>query len=241
MIQNFLFLMGDLKLYNKHNYKTTNKFFFLFIISFITYSFCIECPRDMPISKNNICLQTYCQPEEFEKNICIISNPFIKSQWLNNIQYFQSEGISKVCSTSNINGDLFLIGQGINIENKSNKYIFAFNKDGIGLFSSKNNLYYSFETISNFPENIYPEIFYNVNIDKKQYLLSSPFKKGIFLIDYINNNFTTFTLSSSSYFSDDYFLLKVYNDNNSEGNNIYFNDYIYCKEYLNYNNDCFLN
>ena len=230
--------MDGLKVY-KYNYRINNKllFLFIFIISFINYSLCIECPRDKPISKNDICLNIYCQPEEYENNICTISNPFIKSQWLNNIQYFTSEGISKVSTTSNLNGDLFLIAQGITTENNSNKYIFAFNKDGIGLFPSKNNLYESFKTID-FPESKYPEIFYSVNIEQKDYLLSSPINKEIILIDYNNNKFTTFNLDSSSYFSDEYFILKGYNNNDNENDTIYFNDYIYCKDLV--NNDCYL-
>ena len=43
--------------------------------------------------------------------------------------------------------------------------------------------HYSFETID-FPDNKYPEIFYSVDIENNQYLLSTQIENEMFLIDY---------------------------------------------------------
>ena len=109
--------------FHNNNFKGNSKILlFLLIIIFINYSLCIECPRNKPIFKDNECNDIYCQPEEYEENICIISNPFIKSQWLNNINYIDNTGIMSVSTTSNPKGDLFLIAEGYK-DYKGSKYI----------------------------------------------------------------------------------------------------------------------
>jgi hypothetical protein len=44
-----------------------------------------ECERDKPIKKGTQCLSTYCSNSQFDSGQCIVSNPIIKTQWLNNI------------------------------------------------------------------------------------------------------------------------------------------------------------
>ena len=219
-----------------------NKMFFLvLIIFFINNSLCEECPRNKPILKDNKCSSLYCTSEEFEKGICIISNSFIKSQWLNNIHSFLPTGISHVWATSDSKGDVFLISQGFTAGNAGDKYIYAFQKDGNGYFNyldytfEDNVIYYSFEDIL-LPDNEYSEIFYNIEIEDKQYLLSTQTGNEMVLIDWYKDDYLIFKLNSSSYFSNSLFPLKGFNDDNNE---IYFNDFVYCKEYLTYN-DCFL-
>ena len=70
----------------KYNYLISKKsimnkiYFSLYVIIFyITYSSCLEYPRDKQILKNKECISIFCQPQEFENQICTISNPFIKS------------------------------------------------------------------------------------------------------------------------------------------------------------------
>ena len=43
------------------------------------------CPEDKPILKDGKCLLIYCTEEEFAKNICVITNPVIKNQYVNYI------------------------------------------------------------------------------------------------------------------------------------------------------------
>ena len=105
-----------------------------------------ECPKDKPILKYEKCQNIYCSPKEFETNICSIENLYAKTQWLNNIHFFDISGISNVCATSNSWGDLFLIAQSY-ISETGDKYIYAFDKTGNGLFYDEvNKTYYSFET-----------------------------------------------------------------------------------------------
>ena len=226
---------GKVKLKNKFRSNSIISPFIL-ITFFLLFSFSLtECPRDRPIFKNEECQSIYCSPKEYENNICSVSNIYIKSQWLNEIHSFAPDGISHVCASSNEKGELFLISQGFTAGNAADKYIFAFQKDGNGLFYNDTLNYYSFETIF-FPDNKYPEIFYSINIDTEQYLISTQVMNEIFLVDYKNKNFTIYTLNTSTYFSDDFFLLKGYTDKDDI---VYFSEYIFCKEFGNFQ-ECYL-
>ena len=218
--------------FHNNNFKGNSKFhLFLLIIIFINYSLCIECPRNKPIFKDNECNDIYCQPEEYEENICIISNPFIKSQWLNNINYIDNTGIMSVSTTSNPKDDLFLIAEGYK-DYKGSKYIFGFRKDGTGLFHNNINDNYYFREKIDFPYLQYSEIFKIVNIEEKEYLLSTYKKDKMFLIDYENKNFTYFNINKNVYYSDNIFNLKGYyeGEDGEEDENIYFISYIYCDD-----------
>ena len=46
------------------------------------------CPEDKPISKNGKCVLQSCTKEEYDNKICNISNPIIKTQWINNVYNF---------------------------------------------------------------------------------------------------------------------------------------------------------
>ena len=207
----------------------------LFLIAFLlNYSHCIDCPRDKPILKNNECWAIYCKPQDYENNICTISNPFIETQWLNNIHYFSSESISHICATSNEKGELFLIAQGFTSKTAGDKYIFGFYKDGTGLFREGNtNTQTSFFTID-LPDNKYSELFYSVEIGKIEYLLSTQTQNEMLLIDYRNQNYKSFTLDTNTFFSDIIFELK--GDFNEK---TFFTNYVFCIEKGNYN-DCYL-
>ena len=216
-------------------------FLFLLFIAF-NYSLCIECPRDKPILKNNECQNIYCGPEDFEKNICSVSNPFIKIQWLNHFHFFDTSGISNVCETYNSKGDLFLIAQSY-FTGSGDKCLYAFSQDGRGLFYNKiNKTNYPFKTI-NLPKYKNPEIFHNVQVKEKEYLLS-PQKEGeIFLIDFNNKNFTNFKFDSYSHYSNNIFRLKGYYDEEetkNESENIYLTSSILCPTESDLDN-CYLN
>ena len=223
--------------------KIPNKFYLFFVLAFI-FNLClsIDCPRDKPILKNNTCVSEYCPYGDFEDKICVVANPFIKTQWLNNIHVFSLDPISDVCTATNWKGDLFLMGQGYSEENERTKYLYAFYKDGNGLFyDDEYESYYSFETIK-MPENKIPETFYSVHIDNKEYLLSSQVENQMFLIDMYNKNYTIYTLDTFNHYSGDLLRLKGYYDDEEiedEDERVYFTDYTYCLDRGTFN-DCFL-
>ena len=107
--------------------------FFIFI-NLLNYCLCEDCSREKPILKKGQCVSEYCSYEEYENKICLVSNPFIKTQWLNEIHTFTLEPLSDICTVTNWQGDLFLMGQGYSEENHRNKYLYAFYKNGNGLF-----------------------------------------------------------------------------------------------------------
>ena len=57
---------------------------FLFLLM-IEKSINTVCLRNKPIWKDDDCQLTYCSDSDFESKKCIINNPIIKTQWLNNI------------------------------------------------------------------------------------------------------------------------------------------------------------
>ena len=65
-------------------------FLFIFIEFFIDFylinSQIIECPLEQPILKSGNCTLEFCSKEQFASKYCIINNPIIKEQWLNNIK-----------------------------------------------------------------------------------------------------------------------------------------------------------
>ena len=175
-------------------------------------------------------MNIYCLPKEFEDNICQISNPFIKSQWLNKIHFFLDKEITNICAISNSKGELFLMGQEFS---KGNKYIYAFSKDGNGLFVNYiNQTKYSFESFS-FPEYRYTEVFQSVEIDNNNYLLSTQNLNEMFLFDYRNKNFTNFKFNITVHYSENIFKLNGYKSL------VYLTSYIYCAE-KNDINECYL-
>ena len=206
--------------------------FFIISISFLNYIICEECPRDKPIFKNNECLVTYCFPKEFENKTCVISNQLLKIQWMNNFHIFGDRYITHICPISNIKGDLFLMSQSLAFGD-GNKYLYGFSSNGDGLFYDKVNKYhYSFTKID-FQSRTYPEIFKYVENNNKGYLLSTTYESQMYLIDYINKNYTELRVNLLSQYSDTIFKLKDYEEE-------YFTDFIYCDKQYNYN-ECWIN
>ena len=205
-------------------------FIFLLTLSLFKSTYLLEeeeCPRNKPILKANECQSIYCTPEEYSKNICTISNSFIKEQWLNNMHIFEEKYMSHISVSQSPKGDLFLSShKGVD---DFDKYIFGFNSEGEGLFyDEKTDKNTSFEIIDfairEFADyNIYTEI------DNKGYLLSVPTDDDIYLIDYVNKTSKWYTVFPVSKSSDTIFKINGYDD-------MFFTAYIYCKD----TNNCFL-
>ena len=207
--------------------------FLLLSLCFISYSFCEECPRDKPILKNNECVMEYCTPEEFENKTCIISNSLQNIQWMNNFHLFGDYYLSHVCPISNEKGEVFLMSQSMAFGD-GDKYLFGFFSNGDGLFyDAEKDYHYSFTPID-FQGRTYPEIFKYVENNKKGYLLSTTFDEYMYLIDYVNKNYTELKVDLISQYSDTIFKLKDYEEET------YFTDFIYCDKKYNFN-ECWIN
>ena len=71
----------------------------------------IECPEDKPVYKKltKTCVLEYCTEEEYSNQICIITNPIIKKQFLGDFLYTSENGNPIYSSFGrNAEGDIFL-------------------------------------------------------------------------------------------------------------------------------------
>ena len=66
---------------------TAKNFCIIIILFFLLFHFILnECDRDTPIKlPDGSCVMKYCTKEEYESEKCILDNPIIKTQYLNNI------------------------------------------------------------------------------------------------------------------------------------------------------------
>ena len=69
----------------------------IIILNLTFYSILLQCPKELPIFKDNNCTSIYCSKDQFNSGECEINNSIIKTQWLNNIVKFD-----------NTNGDIFI-------------------------------------------------------------------------------------------------------------------------------------
>ena len=181
-----------------------------------------ECPREKPIFKDNECHFVYCTDSEFEKQKCIISNSYVKTQWFNNFHIFDDDKVSYIASEINEKGDVFLLAQRED-EGKYIKYLYAFNKDGRGLFHNRtSDTYYSFK-ILNLSDGAFVENINYFESGDDEYLITTIINDTIFIINYQQNDALTVKSDILSYKSDTFFKLKG-------TNNTYFADFVNCKD-----------
>ena len=185
-----------------------------------------ECPKNKPILKSNECYSIYCTPQEFSSKECEISNEIAKTQWLNNFHIFDKEYMSHISVTKNNKGELFLSSQ--KTTDDFDKYLFAFNSEGEGLFYDKEkDKYNSFEIID-FETREYADYNNYIEIDNKGYLIGAPIDDDIYLIDYMNNTIKSFSIDPFSIGADTIFKI-------NNNNNLFFTAYVFCYDYI-YNN-----
>ena len=185
-----------------------------------------ECPKYKPILKSNECYSIYCTPQEFSSKECEISNEIAKTQWLNNFHIFDKEYMSHISVTKNHKGELFLSSQ--KTTDDFDKYLFAFNSEGEGLFYDKEkDKYNSFEIID-FETREYADYNNYIEIDNKGYLIGAPIDDDIYLIDYMNNTIKSFSIDPFSIGADTIFKI-------NNNNNLFFTAYVFCYDSI-YNN-----
>ena len=198
-------------------------FFFLLSISFNIY-ISEDCPRDKPIFKSNECTSIYCSPEEFYSNECIISNKYIKIQWLNNFHIFQEKNMEHISVSENYKGELFLSSQ--KISDDYDKYLLAFNNEGEGLFYDNDQDKYNCFRVIDFATGEFSDYNNYIEIDDKGYLIGVPNDDDIYLIDYMDNSIKQFDIKPISKGADIIFQM-----NNSK--NMVFTAYVYCLDSFN--------
>jgi len=200
-------------------------FIHLFFLLFICFNILLseECPRDKPLFKSNECTSVYCTSEELSSNECIISNKYIKIQWINNFHIFQEKNMQHISVSENYKGELFLSSQ--KISDDYDKYLMAFNNEGEGLFYDKDQDKYNCFRVIDFAAGEFSDYNNYIEIDDKGYLIGVPTDDDIYLIDYMDNKIKQFDIRPISKGADIIFQM-----NNSK--NMVFTAYVYCKDSL---------
>ena len=72
-----------------------------------------QCDKSEPIQKSNECQDIYCTDEEYKNEECIISNPIIKKQWLNNKIFFGENYVFVTDVIKMINNDIIFASNSV--------------------------------------------------------------------------------------------------------------------------------
>ena len=203
--------------------KSLKYFHFIFYIFLFLLNFSLseDCPREKPILKSGECQTIYCTPEEYSSHTCTISNKYTKIQWLNNFHFFSKGYMSHISVTQNYKGELFLSSQ--KGEDDYDKYLFAFNSEGEGLFYDKEKHKYNSFEIIDFERQEFADYNNYIEIDAKGYLIGVPTDDDIYLIDYLNNTIKSYSIRPIAKGADTIFKIN-YSDN------LFFTAYIYCND-----------
>ena len=94
-----------MKLLNKE-FKCHFIIYVFFIIIKITQG--QNCPKDRPIKKNNVCVLEYCTYRDYFNRRCLVDNPIIKSQWINDLRTLGSKDFRHLSVSLNSDDDLIL-------------------------------------------------------------------------------------------------------------------------------------
>ena len=134
-----------------------------------------KCPKEKPILKNNQCLLEHCTEEEYENEMCKISNKIIKTQFIGDYPYVYQPEIP-IYSTlgKSVDGNIFFES---NLANpKSVRYIYALKENGRGYIEKESESRIPGKTI-NLNSNLYSKggngAIVNINGHKCYLLLSN--------------------------------------------------------------------
>lgn len=95
-----------------------------------------ECQRKLPIKIGDECSSLYCSNLQFEKGECTISNPIIKTQWLNNIIVVGEKDFRYLSIITTSSGEMLLSTSSYPI-NKDRIY-FGIYSNGEPIFKNSN-------------------------------------------------------------------------------------------------------
>ena len=196
-----------------------------------------KCSYNKPILKDGKCQLIYCTPQEYNDNTCIIYNPTIKTQWLNNFHIFSEESSSSVCLASDIISEEKLIFLAQSQEmGYTEKYLYGFDKNGEGIFFDENKgKYNTFKKISFPVSDILFEKANYIEMDSEGFLLSTPVANILYIINYNTGERTPKRIDYTSYYSDKIILRQK---KTSSKNAEFLTDFIYCNN--NNLDDCYI-
>ena len=90
------------------------------------------CPEEKPILKDGKCVLKHCTKEEYENNTCIISNPVVKTQWIDEFPYVSALDKPLYSTFGQLNDDILFE---TNIGNPfSDRKIYTLNEKSRGFF-----------------------------------------------------------------------------------------------------------
>ena len=221
---------------NQIKLKRNNPILFitLFLVSLFSVNADIVCPKEKPILKDGSCQAIFCTDEEFEKEICTITDEVLELQWMNNFHIFDNSFTTNSNAVQSPSGDLLLLSQKI-VNGNIKNLIYGFQHNGDGLFYNENSdNYYSFKSIDSGNIQETKIKFEYIEINNKGYLISTPTEnKNIYLLDYEENTFSIIgNTNYSSKYSDSFIKLKNFESD------VYLLGYIYCEDESNY--ECYI-
>ena len=242
----------------KKNFQSVFIFFkIIIIINIINSLLSLQCEKNRPIIKDNICVSTYCTIDQFKSGECIIDNPIIKKKWINSIVIVE-----------NTNGDIYLSKNeetmklvfGTSSSNNEERIIYGIMYYDDKYFIESNGVYsriikknierteqkritnaemsFWIDNLNNFviligSDNSYIEIF-NLYKYTTDFILISP-------TDFLNEDIIIKGIPTLSYFLEDTLFLGVMTTINNETPNYNFSLYKYTFEYLRNEFNYFLN
>ena len=165
-------------------------FIYCILINLFKLIFSIECEYNSPILKESKCIEGQCLPAEFQSKICIINNPLIKVQWLNNIIPISDTNFTYVDILTMSNGDLII--ETSSFPSQLKRMFYGLKKNGRSYFRYKERKtsYYTINTTKARYESFIFGVKINGTEDNKEYLFSVPkdSDKSCELYDFENNS-----------------------------------------------------
>ena len=179
------------------NFNIISIFVLLNIIISINLIICEskECQRELPIKIGEECFSLNCSKLQFEIGECIISNPIIRTQWLNNIILVGEKDFRYISFTTTSSGEMILTTSSYPVNR--NRIYFAINSIGEPIFKNSNgeNTYIIKKTVSRTSSyERYETVGYSIRInndpkENKEYFIN--FGKDVTyteIFDFINYN-----------------------------------------------------
>ena len=105
-----------------------------FLLFHLTKCTSMNCNKTHPILKNDICSSIYCSEAEYNSSACIINNPIIKTQWLNNINIISEKNFRYINPFLTKNNDLII--QTTNTIGTSERSFYGMTNDGRYYFTN---------------------------------------------------------------------------------------------------------